>query len=453
MSRSLLACGLASLLVFSGRASAQDDPPPERAAKAINSELEAQREAAAAKGLVSDAAANDSTPNPASALLVLPERLLEAMFLPVGALLVVSERHQIPKRVGDFLQNDAETIVVSPKLKFSTGQGLGLGAALKLQSRLASEAQLRFSGLIELDGDFEFGVRTERRVARLDGRRISLSVDYEKERGNDYFGIGDDTLLEDRRELGIDDIRALLTTEINSRASETFYGTGHIGFLRQRLYPGQGSAMPLEEMGMVAVPQSFGLTRNYAAAGLETRYDTRDTEGRTSTGVLLAASGKFTLDVGDVNVNAVTATASGALFLPIAGRSRTLVLSMGIGVAESVTGDPEEIPLDALVVLGRNNHLSGYRKSRFRATRTVWGHGEYRYPIWYLSSHPIVLTSRLFVDIGREGDNFDDLIETPVRSSFGTGFVVELYHSTVTGAQIAFSPEGFEVIFSAGTPL
>jgi hypothetical protein len=381
-------------------------------------------------------------------LLDLPGRVIELIFAPVQGLVIVGERYRIPQRAID-LTEITETISVIPRIKAATGEGFGAGANLKYASPLASQQKLSIGGEYQLDGDYEVDLGASRRLASIEGRLLELEAEWEVDRSNNYFGIGSGTEPDDERELGIDLLEAAIRLDLHNRGAEVYYGTFELAYLNERLYPGIGNDPSVGEPGdTVAPPPGFGERTNYARVGFRATADRRDTAGRTREGSIGAIEGNVTADVSGSGRNAVNVKALGAVFIPIL-QHRTLVVHAGAGVAEAITDDAE-VPLNALIVLGRDYFLRGYSNERFRAHRGWWGGLEYRYPVWYLSFDPTVLTATWFLDVGREGSSFADLIDTPVRYAYGVGFTVERYKSSLAGFQIGRSPEGFELILSTG---
>ena len=243
-----------------------DSPPkpieaPPRKITAAVAELDAQRLRLQALGLSQEVVAPVDGSHLGWALLTLPERIIETFLLPIGALVVVIERHRVPQRTVDLLENDAGTIAFRPKVKVSTGQGLGAGASLKLKSKFASQSRLTLSGLFELDSDFDVGLTVSRRIASLEGRKLEIRLAYETERDADFSGTGAGTSNTNRRALGIDEARAEFDLDLSGRGAQEFTGLFSLNFIRQRLYSGTGTSPPVGELDDVVAPPSASAKR------------------------------------------------------------------------------------------------------------------------------------------------------------------------------------------------
>lgn len=221
-----------------------------------------------------------------------------------------------------------------------------------------------------------------------------------------------------------------------------------LGFRRARLDSGSGDAPPVVASGdRVAPPPAFGRRLGYPELGWNLRHDRRDSLGRTFHGTLVELELYATRDVDDATTSAARASLSTALFVPLAPRHRVLVLAAGAAAATPWT-ESDEVPLHALVSLGRNTYLRGYSKRRFRDVAGWWGSVEYRYPIFDFKDSGAGLSSTLFFDVGRVGDGADELTRAPIRYSYGFGARGVTEDGFVLRAQVGLSPEGLEAFVS-----
>src|SRR4029079_9322863 len=97
--------------------------------------------------------------------------------------------------------------------------------------------------------------------------------------------------------------------------------------------------------------------------------------------------------------------------------------------------------------LGGRSTLRGYRDYRFHDDQMAITSVESR---WAVLKH---LDVAVFGEVARVGATLDDLLRTDLKRSFGTGV---RYHSDrfmIGRADLAYSPEGWRLIFAMTEPL
>jgi hypothetical protein len=384
--------------------------------------------------------------------LALPEYAIELAFTPVRVAVAVVERYRVDKRVYDLLRNDAGTVKVTPKVKLSGGEGLGLGGVFTLKRLDASEMRLDTGGVYRLDGDYELTARLQRVLATLDGRLLELRVDREVDQNLPYYGIGNDAPDEETaiRDESIDMVALL---DLTGRGFPEITGVVELGLRYNILENGTDPTAPgIVDAGLMPLPPGFGESIMFPRIDLSLRYDTRDNIGRPNRGYTAEVHARYTQDVSGEDLSAAAGRLVLNGYVPVLPNER--VLNFYVGIAGAIApGADDEIPFHELVTLGRKNGLRGYGRSRFRDDFGWWGGVEYRFPIWEYINSGVALTPAVFFDVGRVGSRGAELVEFPLRYSYGLG--LRAAHDTllVFRLQLGRSSEGLQLDFSLGKEL
>jgi outer membrane protein assembly factor BamA len=388
-------------------------------------------------------------------VLAVPEVLVEAAFAPAAFLLQIVESRRLDKTIYQALRNESGTVVFKPKGKVSFGDGFGVGGTLSLRGFSTGDAEIDLGVLGRLNGDYELDFEYTRTIPWLEGRQLDFVVQWEVDKDERWYGIGNDTDVEDERGLRSDALTALLALDLRGQGLQDLNGRVVVGYRRETLGAGErtgvlgvGELMDDE----VGVPPGFGRTLDFPEVDLVVALDSRDTEGRPTKGMLTTFATGFTSDVNGADLRAISGAMqieSHHLVLP-----RNRVLLGRAGVAASLPVGPDAaIPVHRLVTLGRRQHLRGYDSKRFRDRYGWWVGGEYRWPIYEYKQTGVVLANILFVDVGRVAGTVEEIFEGPVRYSGGVGLRVAHETRMVLQADLGLSPEGFELAIGLGTDL
>ena len=385
-------------------------------------------------------------------LLMLPERAVELAFLPISLAVAAIEEYRLDKRVDEWLTFRDGRVQLSPRFKFSLGDGAGIGLWLGRRKLFARRARLRLGGIIRLDADWQ--VETEYTHALLlpGGRGLRTRAFIENDKNRRFFGIGGDTELADRRVLRSFEQGAFVETDLQGIDRYTYAGIAGIGLRRQALSPGRSSSyVPVGELAdEVLPPPAFDDTATYVEARLEGRYDTRDTHGRPTRGTLAEVRALGRQEVTGKDLSAVTFDGSVRWFLPVLPENRVLVLAVA-GTAALAPLPGSTIPLDSLATLDRSN-VRGYDRDRFRDRYLLRATIEYRFPIYEYLTSRAGLDAFVFVDGGTIWgvSRFDAI---PPRWSAGGGIRGAHDTTLVFQSTIGYSPEGFEITIGAESAL
>lgn len=467
MNRCLAArAGLVALVALTGPAARAEQPSEAEPAPAEPSEVDAddsERGESTATPPQSDNSAALTTGlwrepeipiDLAWHILALPETAIELVFSPLAFTVSVIEKYRVDQRVYDLLRNDAGTIKVSPNAKFSGSDGFGIGADLVFDNYFYRGEELRGGGLIRLNGDWELGTRFRRRFPGLEGREIELEWLAERDQNYKYYGIGNDSAVGDERILLQQSALVLLAFDMFSRETLERYGRVTLGYRRTGLSPGiDATNQPLDPMDPdVEVPPDFGDTNNYAVAGFDIAYDTRDTIGRPSRGVLAQFHSQASTSFEGTSLGSLALGTDVSWFFSLLPRHRVLVLQAGLAGVMPIAPDGQ-IPLTDLILLDRRQHLRGYATGRFRDRIGWWTSAEYRYPIYEYKDTGVALSPMIFADAGRVGSSVRDLASGPIRWDVGLGLRGEHESKLIMQIEWGFSPEGNEIGFSIGKDL
>lgn len=385
-------------------------------------------------------------------ILMLPERAVELVFLPVSLFVGAVEKHRLDKRLGHLLTFHEGRIKISPRFRFSLGDGAGIGLWLARTKLFDRRARLRLGGLVRLDLDWQQEAEYAHALLLPGGRGLRARAYVEDDKNQRYFGLGGETELADRRVMRSFEQGALVEIDLQGIDRYTYAGTARLGVRRQELSPGTSTTdPPLGEPGdSVMPPPAFGETSIYAEARATGRYDTRDTFGRPTRGWLAEVQALARNEVTGKDLSGITLDSVVRWHLLVLPENRVLVFTVA-GTATFTLLPGSTIPLDSLAVIGRSN-VRGYDRERFRDRYALVGSIEYRFPIYEYLSSRAGLDAFTFVDGGTiwGRSSFDAV---PPRWSVGGG--VRGAHDTtvVFETTVGYSPEGFEFTIGAETSL
>jgi hypothetical protein len=383
-------------------------------------------------------------------LLRLPEMALRLALTPLLPVVAFAEEHRLDRRVYDLLTNDEETALLLPVVVVLSRDGVGAGFDFRHSDLRGGGEQLRLKAVFTTNGDRSFAARYAEKLVALDGRELAGRADYELDQNERTYGVGGRTRPSDVRLLEVTRATVGGDFELGGPSTDlaSFGSDIALTYTSERLRSGVGAELPVVASGdTVAPPPAFGERIDYASAMWTFRHDLRDSSGRTGRGTLLELELAATSDLDGRNLNAGGATLRGAIFVPVAPRHRVIALSGGVSAVTPWT-ESSEVPYHALVRLGRSDHLRGYAKGRFVDRLGAWTSAEYRYPIFEFRDTGVGLSSTLFVDAGTVAGSTREFADNPLRVAYGFGVRGETAHGFVFRAQVGFSEEGAEALFS-----
>jgi hypothetical protein len=379
-------------------------------------------------------------------LLTLPEQVIELAFVPVGLVVGVVERHRLDKRVASILKFGR--IKLSPRLKVSFGDGLGLGAKVKYDQEIDLRTRASLGFIYRIDADFLVDGELAQPIGSIDDREIRLAAEIERDQNERFYGSEGE-----RRVLANNHQRVVAGIDLQPSDWYDYAGLLELGVMRQMLAPGVDAAeIPLgDPMDSVAPPPGFNTSAVYGTASLVGSYDTRDTFGRPSRGLFARLRVLGLLDLRDSNLAGTKLKASASWFLPVMPEARVIVLSAGASAALPLYRGAT-IPLPAASELGREQHLRGYDRVRFRDRYAAWGSVEYRFPIYEYLNTDVGLDTFVFLD---GATAFGDAALSRETLYYSAGGGLRIAHETTLISQLTFgwSPEGVEIFIGGEADL
>lgn len=379
-------------------------------------------------------------------LLAVPERIVSLVLLPVGLLVEAVDNYALDVRLARLFDIFHGVLKIEPRFKFSFSDGPGAGLWLTSAPLFASRARARLGGLIRLNGDWQAALEYSHALLLPGGRGLRLRTYVDHDKNRRYYGIGARTSIDDARVIQDDEMGAVAEVDLQGIDHFSHSGVARLGIVHQRLTPGTDTTYPSLEPNdpMVGAPVGFNQSATYLEANVVGRYDTRDALGRPTRGGLAQASILARADLAGEHRSAATFSASLTRFVPVLADHRVLVFTAAAAaVTPIIPGN--DIPLDSLVVIGRNN-VRGYDRDRFADRYAVVGSVEYRFPIYEYLSSRAGLDAYIFGDVGTLWGTtpFSDL---PFRYSGGAGVRAGSENQLELDAFVGLSPEGPQFSF------
>ncbi|MEQ9498343.1 MAG: BamA/TamA family outer membrane protein [Deltaproteobacteria bacterium] len=381
-------------------------------------------------------------------VLRLPQAFLELAFVPLMPVAVLFERYHVIDRLFDLFTNDAKTLAVVPIVVPFNASGIGVGATLVYNEPLGSADRLIAVVLVRENRDRNISVSFGRRLATLNGRAFSLGASYASDHDQRIYGFGAGTQESDERLIRVDGVDATASFQLIAPARVPEYSAGvGAAFRRRRIGVGSGDRAPgLAPNDSVAVPPGFGRTLDYPEFSIESAYDSRDSVGRTTKGIIASLQSSVTHDMNGGSTGGVRIEGGFSAFLPLLPLYRVLYLSVGAAGTVPI-GEENEVPLHQMVSLGGSGSLRGYPSDRFLGRMGWWATAEWRYRFYEYEDSTIGLSAVWFGDLGQVSNDVDGFGD---GLPWSVGFALRAEQNLINlgRAQIAYGPEGFR--FSVG---
>lgn len=376
-------------------------------------------------------------------LLMLPEQLLELVFVPVGLVVGAVDHYALGTQFFDALDVFHDYVRFSPRFKYSSSEGLAVGVWAAGAALFANRAIVRAGGLVRLNGDWQTELEYKHALLFPGGRALRVHGFISRDKNRRYYGLGGATVVDDARVIRDNELGAFADVDLQGLARYAYSGIAGIGVRRQTLSPGSDPAyaalMPTDR---VQAPVGFNETATFIDATLSGKYDTRDALGRTTRGWLLTASALARTDVTGKHLSALTLGGSATFHVPVLPDHRVLVVTISGQAAYPLFGG-DSIPLDSFAVIDRSN-VRGYDRDRFRDRYAVVGTIEYRFPIYQYLATRAGLDAIVFFDSGTLWGR-TPLGEGKLDYSAGTGLRAGTENAVFFEADVARSPDGFQV--------
>lgn len=259
----------------------------------------------------------------------------------------------------------------------------------------------------------------------------------------DFYGIGFDTLNEDRVSYSLDGSDY---SGVAAVRPVPWLATGiRVGYLHTTLGEGTDSRFPsIDEAFTDATAPGLAEQPDYLYRELFADLDTRDEPGNPrSGGYYRAAWTRYSdRDLNRFDFSRFTAEAS--RFFPLFDKKRVFLVRGRLTIT-----DPDEghvVPFYLLPTLGGSNTLRSVNDFRFRDNDLLFLNVEYR---WEAFSN---LDMALFADAGKVAFGSEDFDLGGMKHAYGLGFRFNTHRDIVYRIDIAHGDEGFKVFFKFSGP-
>ena len=323
---------------------------------------------------------------------------------------------------------------------FPAGAGMTLGVGYNRTN--ASPADPTRANRVELNTVAAYSSRGYTRtgggvtLARIAGAPVDARVraEYYRYPQEDFFGIGADSLQEDRT--------SYLQQGVESTADVIWRPIGNVelggGISAMRLEIGAGTDTRYASIGSLFDTHSlpgYVDEATYLRKDASVAYDWRDNPLHPRAGGRYAVqySHYTDQDLGQFGFNRIAVDLH--QYVPLPNQYRTLALRAGAVLTDPHAG--QEVPFYFQPTLGGSQTLRGFREFRFRDSNAMMFTAEYRWEAAWL------LDGALFVDAGQVAADRRDFSFRDLDVSYGIGFRVHSNRAFVTRLDLAKSREGF----------
>ena len=397
----------------------------------------------------------------AAALLFLPRKTVELIFLASGTAAGLVRDEQVVPRVEELLSPSSGAITIFPTLFLASRQRPSAGVRiLGRADPFAASLSFGIGGLNDFNG--------EGRLRYAVSRPLPFALDveglYDLRSGLQYLGVGQQPERDCRNHfvgLGLDaecagtsrvrssmaqptalyrERRGRGIVSLGMRPGENFELFVSSSFLRSSVKdsPDAGAVALSKVFQPGSVTDSSGSTHQFYTE-VALRYDTRLTSGRPSTGGLLEGYTGIARGTGDDPSGYFRVGGRAALFIPILRKSN--ILSPRLTLDGLVPALDARVPFTALV---GQPEFRGFdtRLDYFSAVATI----DYR---WSLMRY---LAARVFLDSASVAPSPIRIFDAPPR--LAAGFGIDLFSDSTLLGQLAFSfsADGVRLLLSFGLP-
>jgi len=270
---------------------------------------------------------------------------------------------------------------------------------------------------------------------------------FQKRTQDDFYGLGMSSQLGDRTDYGFE--QTIGTFEASKTLLDKLTPRIEFGYSNNTLFEGQNSSLPSiqYEFTPAEVP-GLGPGTQIASATFALTFDTRDTDGNSSTGIFLAARGGLFEDTKGNTYDFYNYGFTAAGFLPIFkgpawwGPRSVLAARALIDVNQGRNGG--EVPFYLMPFIGAEQTPRGFRNFRFRDGGRVLLNLEYR---WRIQSF---LQAVLFLDEGQVFTKASDFRGDLFAASWGIGLRAITPQAVLMRFEVGKGREGTRIFASFG---
>jgi outer membrane protein assembly factor BamA len=275
-----------------------------------------------------------------------------------------------------------------------------------------------------------------------EGRRFEVRGrgEYRNLTSLQYFGIGNDTRIEDRATYRLNDRNATAYLWLNPRGLLSF--GAQVGWYSAETDIGK------EGRSRETAPQSTGVPgfrvgrTDFSVTGAWVEFDIRDKWAEPPVGVEARLTGLRYEDI-DTNLFDFTRLIADVKgYIPLGHRNRILAMRFRTSLSDRDSGSL--VPFYLMETLGGAKTLRGFDEYRFRDKRNLLLQVEYRWEIW------AYIDMTVFVDAGKVFADMDDFDFQDLHTGYGFGLRVHTPSGWRLRFDLARSVEGLKFHVSSG---
>lgn len=274
------------------------------------------------------------------------------------------------------------------------------------------------------------------------GRRVELKVrgEYRDFTSLRFYGLGNDSSVEDRSTYLLNDTKATAYFWLNPRGLLSL--GAEAGFTTIRTDSGNDDRSIEDVFDPEDVPGFMEERTDYIIAGGWAEFDLRDKWENPAVGVVARITGTRYEDTGlsEHDFTRIVGDVKG--YIPLGPRSR--ILALRARTSHAVDDEGKDVPFYMMETLGGAATVRGFREFRFRDERNLYLSAEYR---WEVSPY---VDFTLFFDAGKVFSDLDDYNLDKMHTGYGFGIRTHAPGGMQLRFDLANSTEGFKFHIGGG---
>jgi hypothetical protein len=275
-----------------------------------------------------------------------------------------------------------------------------------------------------------------------EGRRFEIKGrgEYRNLTSLRYYGVGNDTSVDDRATYLLNDRNAFSHLWINPRGLLSF--GAQMGWYSAETDYGDDEEPPESPPPPEEVP-GFGVPRtDFAVTGAWVEFDMRDKWAEPPVGVEARVTGLRYEDI-DTNLYDFTRLIADVKgYIPLGHRNRILAMRFRTSLSDRDSGSL--VPFYLMETLGGAKTIRGFDEFRFRDRRNLLLQIEYRWEVW------AYIDMTVFMDAGKVFADMDDFNFKDLHTGYGVGLRIHTPAGWRLRFDLARSIEGIKLHISSG---
>ncbi len=290
-------------------------------------------------------------------------------------------------------------------------------------------------GYTTADAEVIYPTPQEKRRFEIKGR-----TEYRDLTSLRFFGIGNDSSLDDRTTYLLNDRTAMAYFWLNPRGLLSL--GGQAGWYSTKTGPGE-DGRPINEVFEPGEVPGFRIERTqFGVTGGWVEFDIRDKWAEPPVGIEARVTG---LRYEDYDLNRLDFThlvADVKGYVPLGHRNR--ILALRFRTAHSLADSGHNVPFYLMETLGGAQTIRGHQEFRYRDIRNLLLQVEYRWEVWAFADMTV------FWDGGKVFSDLDDFNFKDLHTGYGFGLRVHTPGGFRMRFDLARSTEGVVLHISAG---